>query len=139
MRRANRSRTRRGLADDVRAATSSGARKAWPRVTIWQGDRDKTVDPGNAEALAVQWSEVHGFAAAPTVDECTSGVRRRAWGRTNRPPSVDLWTIGDMGHRFPVDFQTPAPFGAGPWLTNAVISAPERMAMFWGIARSKSK
>jgi poly(hydroxyalkanoate) depolymerase family esterase len=127
MRRADKLRSRRGLADDVRAATSFRSRKAWPRLTIWQGNRDKTVDPGNAEALAIQWTEVHGLNAEVTIDECASGFRRRAWGRTNRPPSVELWTFDDLGHRFPVpDAHTMSGTTSG-------IGAPERMAAFWGI------
>ena len=54
MKRADRFRTRRGLADEVRAVTSFNERKVWPRLTIWQGELDRTVDPGNAESLAAQ-------------------------------------------------------------------------------------
>jgi poly(hydroxyalkanoate) depolymerase family esterase len=138
MRRADKLRTRRGLADDVRAATSFRSRKAWPRLTIWQGDRDKTVDPGNAEALAAQWSEVHGLSAVVTIDERASGFRRRAWGRAKRPPSVELWTIDDLGHRFPVGSGAPVTSGGGSPVAGG-ISAPERMAAFWGLDLPKSK
>jgi len=133
MTRADKFISRRGLADGVRAATSFRSRKAWPRLTIWQGNRDKTVDPGNAEALAIQWSEVHGLNAEATIDECASGFRRRAWGRANRPPSVELWTIDDLGHRFPA---------SGARTTSGAtsgIGAPERIAAFWGIDLPKSK
>lgn len=138
MRRANKFRTRRGLADDVRAATSFGSRRAWPRLTIWRGERDRTVHPDNAEALAAQWSAVHGLSAETTVDENVSGVRRRAWGRAHRPPSVELWTIADMGHGIPVGPDGTV-YGAGLWVVSSGISAPERMAEFWGIDRPKSK
>jgi poly(3-hydroxybutyrate) depolymerase len=71
-------RTRKALAAHVRAATPSRSRKRWPRLTIWQGSRDRTVAPGNAEALAAQWSELHGYGAVPTSDDMPApGVRRR--------------------------------------------------------------
>ena len=139
MKRADRFRTRRGLADEVRAVTSFSARKVWPRLTIWQGELDRTVDPGNAESLAAQWSEVHGLSADATIDERDSGVRRRAWGRPNRQASVDLWTIADLGHGFPLGADAPRKFGVGPWVVSAGISAPERMALFWGLEPRKSK
>jgi poly(hydroxyalkanoate) depolymerase family esterase len=134
MRRPDKFRTRSGAANDVRAATSFRYRRAWPRLTIWQGTRDRTVDPENAEALAEQWSEVHGLSAKANIDECAPGFRRRAWGRANRPASVELWTIDDWGHRFPIGPGEPASSGA-----LGGISAIERIAAFWGIGPSKSK
>ncbi len=52
MRHADLFRTRLALANDVRKVTRATSRKAWPRLSIWRGERDRTVDPGNAEALA---------------------------------------------------------------------------------------
>ena len=52
MRRADSGRSRAALAADVRGNLRS--RKSWPRLAIWQGERDQTVDPVNAEVLAAQ-------------------------------------------------------------------------------------
>jgi poly(3-hydroxybutyrate) depolymerase len=131
MRRADSRRTRTALAGDVRVAARSQSRRTWPRLSIWQGDRDRTVDPANAEALAAQWSELHGYGAMPTADEATPGVRRRAWGRPNRPPSVELWTIAHVGHGFPVDPHTPDSGRAGAWVVDAGLCAAQLMAAFW--------
>ncbi len=135
MQRGNVGRTRRALADDVRSAAHSRSRKAWPRVSIWQGERDRTVDPGNAEALAAQWSELHGYGPVPLTDHVISGVRRRAWGRPNRPPSVDLWTLAHIGHGFPVDPRTPASGRVGAWVVDAGLCATQHIAAFWGLER----
>lgn len=137
MRRADLFRTRMALADDVRAVTGSPSRKSWPRVSIWQGERDRIVDPGNAEALAAQWSELHGYGPAPLIDQTVSAVRRRSWGRPDRPASVDLWTIANMGHGFPVDPRNPAGGRAGAWMVDAGLSAAQLMASFWGLDRPK--
>ena len=131
MRRADSSRTRQALAGDVRAATRSGSREIWPRLSIWQGERDRTVDPGNAEALAAQWSELHGQGPVPTTEEVTPGCRHRAWGRPDRPPVVELWTIAGIGHGFPVDPSAPASGHAGPWVVDAGLCAARLMASFW--------
>jgi poly(hydroxyalkanoate) depolymerase family esterase len=131
-------RTRMALAGHVRAAAGSRSRTRWPRVTIWQGARDRTVAPGNAEALAVQWSELHGHGSVPTIDDVAArGVRRRAWGRPNRPPSVELWTIASIGHGFPVNPRTPASGHVGPWVVDAGLCAAQLMATFWGLDSSR--
>lgn len=133
MRRAQRFRTRAGLAADVRAAAPPSASRSWPRVSIWQGQRDRTVDPRNAEALAAQWSEVHGFGPEPTLEEeFTSGVRRVAWTRRGRT-AVELWTLADVGHGFPVSPSEPGCGRIGPWVVDAGIVAAQCMAEFWGL------
>jgi poly(hydroxyalkanoate) depolymerase family esterase len=137
MRRADSRRTRKALADDVRVAARSQSRRTWPRLSIWQGDRDRTVDPANAEALAAQWSELHGCGSMPTVDEVTPGVRRRAWGRLNRPPSVELWTIAHVGHGFPVDPHTPESGRVGAWVVDAGLCAAQLIAAFWNLKRPR--
>jgi len=133
MRRADRGRTRQALADAVRFAARSRSRRTWPRVSIWQGERDRTVDPGNAEALAAQWSELHGYGPTPATDLAAPGVRRRAWGKPNRLPAVDLWTLANMGHGFPVNPHRPASGRAGAWVVDAGLCAAQHIAAFWGL------
>jgi feruloyl esterase len=131
MRRADTLRSRQALAGDVREVTQARSRRVWPRISIWQGSRDRTVDPANAEALAAQWGELHGLVAMPGTDELTPGHRRRAWGRPDRPPAVELWTIPGIGHGFPVDPGTLGSGHTGPWVVNAGLSAARRIAAFW--------
>ena len=131
MRRADLSRSRQALASDVREVTRARSRKAWPRLSIWQGSRDRTVDPANAEALAAQWSELHGQGAVPRTDELAPGHRHRTWGRPDRPPAVELWTIPGIGHGFPVDPGATAGGHTGPWLVDAGLSATRLIAAFW--------
>lgn len=139
MRHADISQTRTALAAEVRAVTQAKSRKTWPRLTIWQGARDRTVDPANAETLARQWGELHGLGPEPAVDEPTPGLRRRAWGRPNRPPAVDLWTIESLGHGFPVDTHTPACGREGPWVVDAGLCAARLIAAFWRLEPPTSK
>ncbi len=137
MHRADPFRTRPGLVAAVRARTPSRGRQPWPRLSIWQGDRDRTVDPANAELLAAQWSGLHGFGKEPTTDMAPApGLRRRTWHRTARP-AVELWTIADMAHGFPVDAAAAGMGKSGPWVIDAGISAVQHIAAFWGIDRPK--
>jgi poly(hydroxyalkanoate) depolymerase family esterase len=136
MRRADTGRSRAALAKDVRG--TGRTRKSWPRLAIWQGERDHTVDPKNAEVLAAQWSELHGLGPVPATSQTLPGMRRRSWGKANKPPSVDLWTLAQMGHGFPVDPGVLAGGRVGAWVVDAGISGAQTMAAFWGLKRPRS-
>ncbi|WP_421989049.1 alpha/beta hydrolase family esterase [Roseococcus sp.] len=122
----------RALVAAVHAVTSSSARRIWPRLTIWQGLADRTVDPGNAELLAAQWAGVHGQAAAAMTDEeILPGIRCRRWGSRARV-RAELWTMAGLAHAYPID-ATADGGRAGPWVREAGISATRRIAEFWGL------
>jgi poly(3-hydroxybutyrate) depolymerase len=131
MRRADTARSRQALAGDVRQVTRTLSRRVWPRLSIWQGSHDRTIDPANAEVLATQWSELHGQGAEPCSDEVTPGHRRREWGRPGRPAAVELWTMPGIGHGFPVDPGAPGGGHTGPWVVKAGLSAARLIARFW--------
>lgn len=138
MRRASTLRSRQALAVDVRAVTKARTRRAWPRISIWQGGQDRTVDPANAEALAAQWSELHGHAATPATDAQAPLHRRRAWGAPDRPPAVELWTIPGLGHGFPVDPRLPTGGHTGPWVVDAGLPTAALIASFWRLDQRPS-
>lgn len=98
MRRAHPLWSGRYLAAGIRAGLPTRASSAWPRLAVWQGGRDRVVNPDNAVALATQWSDLHGWGAAPTTTEqVAQGISRSAWGRAGRP-AVELWSLDDLGH-----------------------------------------
>jgi feruloyl esterase len=135
MHRADPFRSRTALAAAIQAAVPARSTRSWPRLSIWQGGRDRTVNPANAEALAAQWTALHGFEAAPTSETAPApGILRRAWGRPARP-AVELWTIAGMGHGFPVDPRRVDGESEGPWVVDAGLSAARHIAAFWGIDR----
>ncbi|MDE2515427.1 MAG: PHB depolymerase family esterase [Rhodospirillales bacterium] len=130
MKSADSFRSRQAMAGDVREVTRAARRSLWPRVSIWQGDRDRTVDPANAEALAAQWGELHGQGTAPRSDTQTPEYRIRVWGRPDRPPAVELWTIPGIGHGFPVDQESAASGHTGPWVVDAGLPAARLIFAF---------
>jgi poly(3-hydroxybutyrate) depolymerase len=137
MRHANLLRTRHGLANEVRSAGQSRTRRTWPRLSIWQGGLDRTVHPGNADGLAAQWSELHGFGPEPLTDVIERGARHRAWGRLGRPAVVELWTLPRVGHSFPIDPAIQGGGRSGAWVADAGICAAQRIAEFWGLQRPR--
>jgi poly(hydroxyalkanoate) depolymerase family esterase len=98
----------------------------WPRLSVWHGTADHTVDPANADALVAQWTGLAGVAAEPDQDESLApGVRRRQWGR-----AVEQWSLAGFGHGYPARLP-----GADPYVAPAPVAATEAIARFWGLAR----
>ena len=130
--------TRIGLVAALRASTPTRGTRPWPRLSIWQGERDRTVNPANAELLAAQWSGVHGFEAEPTTDAVAApGLRHRSWVKGG-VAAVELWTIADMAHGFPIDAREPGGGRPGPWVVDAKIAGARRIAAFWGLEPRRS-
>ena len=119
------------LGERVRAA--SGYTGSWPRLSIWHGDADTTVAPGNAAALVAQWTDVHGLAAAPSGDRAEGRARHRVWANPAGVVQVEAWTIAGMAHGTPIDTasggETPAPF-----MLDIGLSSTRHTAVFWGLA-----
>jgi poly(3-hydroxybutyrate) depolymerase len=133
MRRADPAITRATLAAAVRAQAGPRPGRPWPRLSIWQGGRDKVVDPGNAEQLAVQWAELQGCPETPAQDTRPArDVRHRVW-LARGAPAVELWTLADMGHGFPI---SPGCGSPAPWVLDAGMPAATHIAAFWGLGRT---
>jgi poly(3-hydroxybutyrate) depolymerase len=134
MRHANPFYTRSGLVAAVAAGQkATSQQRKWPRLSIWHGGQDRTIDPANGEALAAQWTELHGFDEVPSADDVSrSGIRRRSWGKSGQP-AVEFWTLPKMGHGFPVDAATPGGGRAGFGIVDAGIAGAYHIAAFWGL------
>ncbi len=81
----------------VRSAAPTGT-TSWPRVSIWNGDADYTVNVKNLNELMEQWTEVRGVDqsvdATSTVGRATRREYRDGTGRT----VVETFTVSSMGH-----------------------------------------
>lgn len=122
--------SRAALVLAARAAAPPRRTASWPRLSIWQGGADRVVNPENAELLAAQWGGLHGCDEEPMEDSTEApGLRRRAWGRPGRP-AVELWTLPEMAHGFPI---AAGAGRAGPWVLDTGIAAVPRIAEFWGL------
>jgi poly(3-hydroxybutyrate) depolymerase len=87
-------------AEQVRHAAPIGCQGRWPRLSIWRGEADRVVDPGNSRLLATQWSTLHGLdPAAPDTLELP-GMRRDRWNVAGQPV-VELWSLAGLAHEWP--------------------------------------
>ena len=70
----------RELGDLVRQASKH--RGPWPKVSVWHGSVDRTVNPANADEIVKQWLDLHG--SADRADVGSQGRRLSAQGLVER-------------------------------------------------------
>jgi poly(hydroxyalkanoate) depolymerase family esterase len=120
-----------GWAALVRKVAPGGFAGPWPRVSIWQGDTDVVVAPGNADLLITQWRTLHGLPEMPVSDVRQAGARQRSWGDMVTP-AVESWTLPTLAHGYPIADG----FGrASNFVLEASVCATDRIAAFWGLGR----
>ncbi|MBV9786072.1 MAG: PHB depolymerase family esterase [Acidisphaera sp.] len=119
-------------ADQARAVGPASYAGPWPRLSIWHGMRDRTVDPGNAENLVAQWTALHGLPASAYHNSAEPGAHRRSWGDSDNP-AVECWSIEGLAHGFPIAGES----GGHPstWVQDVGVDAPAAIARFWGLER----
>lgn len=121
------------LADLVKNASAHTG--PWPRLSVWHGTADNTVDQLNASALIDQWRPLHGAPAAPTNADNVNGYPHRVWKDASGRVAIEEYSVTGLGHGTPLDIvgsdhgETPAAF-----MLDASISSTRLIASFWGIA-----
>jgi poly(hydroxyalkanoate) depolymerase family esterase len=110
----------------VRAA--SDHKGPWPRISIWHGGLDTTVNINNAQASVAQWADLHGLSLAAAKQEVVDGAIRLRWGA-----QLELNTLPILSHGTPIDSRDLGQ--PGPFILEAGISSTRRIAEFWGLAR----
>jgi poly(hydroxyalkanoate) depolymerase family esterase len=115
------------------AAVPNGARR--PRISLWQGDADRVVNPANARALLKQWTEVLGIDRTPDREATVHGHRHRMYQDAGGTVLVETYTIAGMGHGAPV-----APGAAeeecgraADYVLPVGICASYHIGRFWGL------
>jgi poly(hydroxyalkanoate) depolymerase family esterase len=125
------------LARLVEGAAPTG--RPAPRVAIWHGLADTTVDSGNATALARQWSTVHGLAERPDEVEIRGAWNRSIWRSADGRTIVELNTLAGMGHGVPIAANGADPIGhPAPFVLEAGVSSSLEIARFWDLAPAGS-
>jgi len=117
-------RTPRQWGDAVRAASDYGGRR--PRISIWHGALDATVNINNAQASTAQWADLLGLVPSGAKQELADGAIRHFWG-----DQLEVYTVPVAGHGTPID---PRDVGApAPFILDVGISSSRRIAQFWGL------
>jgi poly(hydroxyalkanoate) depolymerase family esterase len=121
------------LGDLVRGA--SRHRGPWPKVSIWHGSADRTVNPANAEEIVKQWLDVHQLPSAPMSEGPVDGYPRQVWWNSDGETVVESYTITDMAHGTPIGTaENDQRYGVqGAFLIEAGISSSYHIANFFGL------
>ncbi len=112
----------------------------WPRVAIWQGTSDYTVNPANATDLMDQWTGVWGISQTPSsTASLTGGTTESIYNDASGKPAVEMYMISGMGHGLAVNpgSATTQCGTTGAYFLNYICST-YYTAVFWGLDGSGS-
>ena len=130
------SRSAREWGDIVRGLDGQSVDR-WPRLSLWQGDADRVVDPDNHRELVKQWTDLHAIDADPDGVE-THGTATRTLYRDDRDEIlIEAWMIPDFEHAIAID-PDGAPISCGivaEFIEDADICTVARIIDFWEITR----
>jgi feruloyl esterase len=115
---------------------ASPHRGAWPRISIWHGNADKTVIPTNAREIIKQWTNLHALPMSPSTKTRVDGFPREVWINEFGDELIESYTIANMAHGTPLAVgEAEGACGApGPFLLSVGISSSYHIAKFFGIA-----
>ena len=121
------------LGDLVRKASTH--RGPWPKISVWHGSADRTVNPANANEIVKQWLDVHQLSPAPMSEGTVDGYPRQIWWNADGKTIVESYTITDMAHGTPLGTAAnDQRYGMqGAFLIEAGISSSYHIANFFGL------
>jgi poly(hydroxyalkanoate) depolymerase family esterase len=112
----------------------------WPRLSVWHGSADNTVDQFNASALIEQWRPLHGAPAEPSQTDIINGYPHRVWRDATGRAVLEDYSVTGLGHGTPLDvFGSDHGESAAPFMLDASISSTRLIASFWGIAPEQTE
>lgn len=123
------------LGDLVRKA--SPHQGLWPRVSVWHGAADRTVNPANAGEIVKQWLDLHDLPDAPMSAGDVDGYPREVWWNGNGETVVESYTITGMAHGTPlaIEGQEDAYGAAAKFMLDAGIASSWHIAQFFGLTK----
>ncbi len=107
----------------------------WPRVSIWHGTSDSTVNPVNAVELMEQWTNVHGIDQVPDEQNVVQGYPHKVYMDATDKALVEIYNITGMGHGTPIDpgFEENQCGVESDYILDADICSSFYISKFWGL------
>jgi poly(hydroxyalkanoate) depolymerase family esterase len=89
---------------DLVRNSDSGYTGPWPRVAIWQGSSDTTVNPAALTESRDQWTNVWGISQTPSsTQSLTGGTTENVYNDTSGNPAVETYSVSGMAHGLAVN------------------------------------
>ena len=114
---------------------ASKHRAPWPKVSVWHGSVDRTVNPANADEIVKQWLDVHRLPSHPMAEGTVDGYPHQVWWNEDGETVVESYTITGMAHGTPIGkAENDERYGKqGAFLIEAGISSSHHIASFFGL------
>ena len=88
---------------DLARATYRGYTGPRPRVQLWHGTNDETLNFQNHREAIKQWTNVLGLSDTPTSSQTTGSLTRARYGGTGDQAPLEANTLQGTTHNLPVD------------------------------------
>jgi poly(3-hydroxybutyrate) depolymerase len=75
----------------------------FPRVSIWQGTADTTVNPEDQRELVDQWTSVLSINEKPDVEDTINGHAHKLYKDGSGRVLLETVLVKGMGHGTPID------------------------------------
>ncbi len=118
--------------DLVRTAAGSSLTRA-PRLSIWHGSNDGTVNNSNALAMVAQFTNVNGIDAIADATTTVGAATHREYRNAAGVTLVDYWSVAGMNHGVALDLRNGCGT-AGPFLLDQGLCSSRAAADFFGVA-----
>ncbi|MFS8978230.1 PHB depolymerase family esterase [Cupriavidus necator] len=114
---------------------ASGHNGPFPRVSIWQGTSDITVNPQDQKELVDQWANVLGIDQIPDTEGTINGHAHKLYKDNNGKALVETVLINGMGHGTPIDpGNADSQCGkAAPFILSVGVCSSFYIVKFWGL------
>lgn len=120
---------------EARLRRASGHDGPWPTLSLWHGSADRTVAPGNMDAIVSQWRGLHGLQGVSPERSAIGSHARSVWRDRDGVARIEAFEIAGMGHGTPLDgdddIGVPAAF-----MLDAGISSTRHIARFWQLTET---
>ncbi len=103
----------------------------YPKVSVWQGTADFTVNVANGVEMVEQWTNVHGLDQTPSETQMVDGHSRKVY-RAGDEVVVEFYEVQGGNHGTFVDPESGCGV-AGAFFIDHDICAARRIAEFWGL------
>jgi poly(hydroxyalkanoate) depolymerase family esterase len=104
----------------------------YPRLSVWQGSEDTTVNTANLGQIVSQWTNVTGVSATATNTDTVDGYPHSEYADSNGVVQVESYSITGMPHAVAIDVTN----GCGTADTYAIdkqICTAARVVEFFGL------
>ncbi len=85
------------LGDLVRHASKH--KGPWPKLSVWHGSADRTVNPANGDDVVKQWLDVHRLPTAPMSQSTVDGYPRQVWWNADGETVIEVLLHHQHGPR----------------------------------------